>query len=191
MSFFIPYLLDFPLQDQVGAGLQGPDPLLLGAHGARASSSWNLLVPHGGGKLAGRSRRPRQLSAFFIVSQSQRWCCLQCGCAVLGALGLLAGAGVGSWLLGQCWALLSGGGGGQGLGAAWRHKQMLNRHCVKMNKLHSHLCCLDSKTEKWLPNGTGWMQVSEGQLGPTILLLVWIVHGFSQFPPPPKVLLVR
>ncbi|XP_075822108.1 transmembrane protease serine 5 isoform X2 [Microtus pennsylvanicus] len=33
------------------------------------------------------------------ISQSQRWCCLQRGCAVLGALGLLAGAGVGSWLL--------------------------------------------------------------------------------------------
>lgn len=118
MSFFIPYLLDFPLQDQVGAGLQGPDPILLGAHGARASSSWNLLVPHGGGKLAGRSRRPRQLSAFFIVSQSQRWCCLQCGCAVLGALGLLAGAGVGSWLLGQCWALLSGEGWRTGSGGS-------------------------------------------------------------------------
>ncbi|XP_060229376.1 transmembrane protease serine 5 isoform X2 [Meriones unguiculatus] len=33
------------------------------------------------------------------ISQLQRWCCLQRGCAILGALGLLAGAGVGSWLL--------------------------------------------------------------------------------------------
>ncbi|XP_052615868.1 transmembrane protease serine 5 isoform X2 [Peromyscus californicus insignis] len=33
------------------------------------------------------------------TSESQRWFCLQRGCAVLGALGLLAGAGVGSWLL--------------------------------------------------------------------------------------------
>ncbi|XP_035294149.1 transmembrane protease serine 5 isoform X1, partial [Cricetulus griseus] len=33
------------------------------------------------------------------ISQFQRWCCLQHGCAILGALGLLAGAGVGSWLL--------------------------------------------------------------------------------------------
>ncbi|XP_063121062.1 transmembrane protease serine 5 isoform X4 [Rattus norvegicus] len=33
------------------------------------------------------------------ISQSQRWCCLQRGCVILGALGLLAGAGVGSWLL--------------------------------------------------------------------------------------------
>ncbi|XP_036049316.1 transmembrane protease serine 5 isoform X2 [Onychomys torridus] len=33
------------------------------------------------------------------ITQSQHWCCLQRGCAVLGALGLLAGAGVGSWLL--------------------------------------------------------------------------------------------
>ncbi|EDL95437.1 transmembrane protease, serine 5 (spinesin), isoform CRA_b, partial [Rattus norvegicus] len=41
------------------------------------------------------------------ISQSQRWCCLQRGCVILGALGLLAGAGVGSWLLGQYWALLS------------------------------------------------------------------------------------
>ncbi|XP_031201068.1 transmembrane protease serine 5 isoform X5 [Mastomys coucha] len=41
------------------------------------------------------------------ISQSQRWCCLQRGCVILGALGLLAGAGVASWLLGQCWALLS------------------------------------------------------------------------------------
>lgn len=38
MSFFVPYLLNFPLQDQVGAGLQGPDPLPLGAHGAGSSS---------------------------------------------------------------------------------------------------------------------------------------------------------
>lgn len=27
------------------------------------------------------------------------------------------------------------------------------------------------------------MQVAEGQFGPTILLLVWIIHGFSQFFP--------
>ncbi|XP_031201069.1 transmembrane protease serine 5 isoform X6 [Mastomys coucha] len=33
------------------------------------------------------------------ISQSQRWCCLQRGCVILGALGLLAGAGVASWLL--------------------------------------------------------------------------------------------
>lgn len=37
MSFFIPYLFYFPLHDQVGAGLQGPDPLPLGAHGAGAN----------------------------------------------------------------------------------------------------------------------------------------------------------
>uniref|UniRef100_A0A2K5CKE1 Transmembrane protease serine 5 n=1 Tax=Aotus nancymaae TaxID=37293 RepID=A0A2K5CKE1_AOTNA len=33
------------------------------------------------------------------VSQVGRWCCLRRGCAVPGALGLLAGVGVGSWLL--------------------------------------------------------------------------------------------
>uniref|UniRef100_A0A2K5PV12 Transmembrane protease serine 5 n=1 Tax=Cebus imitator TaxID=2715852 RepID=A0A2K5PV12_CEBIM len=33
------------------------------------------------------------------VSQAGRWCSLRRGCAVLGALGLLAGVGVGSWLL--------------------------------------------------------------------------------------------
>ncbi|KAL1782241.1 transmembrane protease serine 5 isoform X2 [Sigmodon hispidus] len=33
------------------------------------------------------------------ISQSQRWYCLQRTCVVLGALGLLAGVGVGSWLL--------------------------------------------------------------------------------------------
>lgn len=35
---------------------------------------------------------------------------------ILGALGLLAGAGVGSWLLGQCWALLSREGRRTGFG---------------------------------------------------------------------------
>ncbi|XP_073922805.1 transmembrane protease serine 5 isoform X2 [Castor canadensis] len=34
-----------------------------------------------------------------LISQARRWCSLRRGCAVLGALGLLAGAGVGSWLL--------------------------------------------------------------------------------------------
>ncbi|XP_008830973.1 transmembrane protease serine 5 isoform X3 [Nannospalax galili] len=33
------------------------------------------------------------------ISWAGCWCCLRRGCAVLGALGLLAGAGVGSWLL--------------------------------------------------------------------------------------------
>uniref|UniRef100_A0A2I3H9J3 Transmembrane protease serine 5 n=1 Tax=Nomascus leucogenys TaxID=61853 RepID=A0A2I3H9J3_NOMLE len=33
------------------------------------------------------------------VSQAVCWCSMRRGCAVLGALGLLAGAGVGSWLL--------------------------------------------------------------------------------------------
>uniref|UniRef100_E9Q862 Transmembrane protease, serine 5 (spinesin) n=1 Tax=Mus musculus TaxID=10090 RepID=E9Q862_MOUSE len=33
------------------------------------------------------------------ISQSQRWCCLQRGCVILGVLGLLAGAGIASWLL--------------------------------------------------------------------------------------------
>ncbi|KAM7087084.1 transmembrane protease serine 5 [Molossus nigricans] len=33
------------------------------------------------------------------ISRAGRWCSRRCGCAVLGALGLLAGVSVGSWLL--------------------------------------------------------------------------------------------
>lgn len=56
-------------------------------------------------RLAGRSRAPSPRSASPTGSWAGRWCSRQCGCAVLGALGLLAGASVGSWLLGQCWTL--------------------------------------------------------------------------------------
>ncbi|XP_032976594.1 transmembrane protease serine 5 [Rhinolophus ferrumequinum] len=36
------------------------------------------------------------------ISPAGRWCSRRCGCVVLGALGLLAGASVGSWLLVLC-----------------------------------------------------------------------------------------
>ncbi|XP_017653561.1 transmembrane protease serine 5 isoform X2 [Nannospalax galili] len=47
----------------------------------------------------GSSEQIWKTSSNPVVSWAGCWCCLRRGCAVLGALGLLAGAGVGSWLL--------------------------------------------------------------------------------------------
>lgn len=55
--------------------------------------------------LVGRGRALRHSSALPTVSGAGRWCAGRRCWAVLGALGLLAGVGVGSWLLGQCWDL--------------------------------------------------------------------------------------
>ena len=59
--------------------------------------------PLGCSGLVGRGRALRHSSALPTVSGAGRWCAGWRCWAVLGALGLLAGAGVGSWLLGQCW----------------------------------------------------------------------------------------
>ena len=53
--------------------------------------------------LVGRGRALRYSSALPTDSGAGRWCARRHSWAVLGALGLLAGAGVSSWLLGQFW----------------------------------------------------------------------------------------
>ena len=63
--------------------------------------------PQGGASgcsgLVGRGRALRYSSALPTDSGAGRWCAQWHSWAVLGALGLLAGAGVSSWLLGQFW----------------------------------------------------------------------------------------
>lgn len=75
---------------------------------------WGRLLPQPRGCLApwwglGQSEAGRQEQGTQTPlpspagSWAGRWCSGRRCCAGLGALALLAGASIGSWLLGQCW----------------------------------------------------------------------------------------
>lgn len=115
-----------PQDDGAGGGGQvqwGKLPLRVGGC---LVPGWCLGVKSGWQAEAGSPDAP--LPSSPTVSWAGRWCTGRRGWAAFGALALLAGASIGSWLLGQCWDLQwQGTGNEQDLGDAGRVEQMLSR----------------------------------------------------------------